>query len=277
MTADVVIANAATVLALWGLWRLARRFIPGEDGARRALVALLVFPTSIFLSAAYSESLFFALGTWALVFFERRRRLPCALCAGAVAICRANGVVLVASLCLAALLRRQWKLAGLVVAFSGITLGGFCWYQRVRFGDPLAFIHARECWGVVAPHPTDTLRAYVIGAVTGHQLEPWLDVLTAAWLIVGCVPAFLRLGAAYGFLTLGTVLATVQSGQLWGMARIGMCAFPLYIVLALWTKRRRVALVMAATGLSLLAIEGYRFVNGYWVSELLLPAASIVG
>ena len=274
LLADVLIANVATVFALWGLWGLARRFVPGEDGPRRALIALLVFPTSIFLSAAYTESLLLAFGTWAVLFFERRRALPCALCAGAAAIARANGILLVASLCVAAALRRQWMVLGLVTICAGATLGGFCYYQRVRFGDPLAFLHARECWGVVTSHPAEALRSYVDGAVGGHQFEPWLDVLTAAWLVVASVPIFARLGVVYGLFTLGTVMATVQSGQLWGMARIGMCAFPVYILLAQWTRRPRVALVLAFTGLSLLSMEGYRFVNGYWVSELRSPRIS---
>jgi hypothetical protein len=267
MVGNVMIANVSTLIGLWGLGTLARRFV-GIDGGRRAMVALLVFPTTIFLSAAYTEPLFIALAVWGLEFFERRRPLPTALCTAAAALTRANGAVLAASICVAALAKRQWSMLAFTVAFTAATLGSFCYYQHVTFGDALAFIHARKCWGVVGQHPIDLLEAYISATRSGHQLEPWLDCLSALWLAVICLPAFRRLGVVYGCVVLGTLLAVVQSGQLWGMSRIATCALPGYILLARWTAgSRRVRVALAAIGMSILAIEGYRFVNGYWVSE----------
>lgn len=263
--ATMIVSHVATVLALWGLYRLTEEKL-GAGAARHAPFALLVFPTAIFLSAAYTEATLIALAVWALTFFERRQALAAGVCVALAAVTRANGAVLVAALCAAAAWKRDWRMLAACVVLPGLTLGSFSLYQYVRFGDALAVLHARNAWGVWGQPPLQLLRDYAVSTVNGgHGLEGWLDCLAPFWLLGMAIPTFRRLGPAHGLFVLGTLGPTLLSGQLWGLSRIALCAVPVYVLMGDWAdKKPRLAAAFAAVSAGVLALEGFRFVNGYW-------------
>jgi len=92
--AGLVVANLAFVLALIALYLLAESRA-GPGAARRTVLLLCLFPTTIFFSAPYSESLFFL---WLVLFFlclDRRRWWLAGLCGLLASATRSNGVFLV--------------------------------------------------------------------------------------------------------------------------------------------------------------------------------------
>jgi len=91
--AGLVVANLAFVLALIALYLLAESRA-GPGAARRTVLLLCLFPTTIFFSAPYSESLFFL---WLVLFFlclDRRRWWLAGLCGLLASATRSNGVFL---------------------------------------------------------------------------------------------------------------------------------------------------------------------------------------
>jgi hypothetical protein len=72
--AGVLISLAACLAGFLLLYRLATARM-GEEGARRALLYLALFPTALFLQAVYSESLYLALVLGAFLLAERGRWL----------------------------------------------------------------------------------------------------------------------------------------------------------------------------------------------------------
>jgi Gpi18-like mannosyltransferase len=91
--ASFVVTHVALVLALWGLWELGKKFF-GPEGGERAAVALLAFPSAIFVSAGYAEAVLIALVAWAFVFFERRQLWPLALVIAGAVLARSHGALL---------------------------------------------------------------------------------------------------------------------------------------------------------------------------------------
>lgn len=84
-------------LAVLGFYRLALAGW-GEAVARRSVWLLLVFPFSLFYSAAYTESLFLCLSVWAFAWGRERRWALACLAASLVAVTRTVGFLVAVGL-----------------------------------------------------------------------------------------------------------------------------------------------------------------------------------
>jgi Gpi18-like mannosyltransferase len=166
--AAVVVANMCLVLATMVLIALVRLDLDADD-ARRAAWYLLAFPTSLFLSAGYSESLFLLLIMGAILACRTDHWLTAGILGGAAALSRPVGVWVVLPLAIEAFLawragrlrpwRPMWRPA-VAIVLPGVFLLGWMWFQWLRFGDPLAFLHAQDGWNREVGPPWDTLMQF---------------------------------------------------------------------------------------------------------------------
>ncbi len=144
----LIVSSAGFLLALIAVARLASR-LAGADVAVRTVWLIAVFPFSFFLTAVYADALYFALAAWSLTLaYEERWRAACALAACA-AMTRIPGLALYPAIMLEYLRRHDFDLralrkqipALLILAVGPITIG---LYYELRYGDPLAFLYARQ-------------------------------------------------------------------------------------------------------------------------------------
>ena len=153
----LIVSSVSLWLALRAVERLATE-LAGPEVARRSVWLIAVFPFSFFLTAVYADALYFCLCAWSLAFaYGRRWPLACVLAAMA-AMTRIPGVALFPALALEYLRQNPpspqgfgatgrvasvKKAAGLVaiLAIAPIVIGA---YDDWRYGDPLAFLHARQ-------------------------------------------------------------------------------------------------------------------------------------
>jgi hypothetical protein len=237
-----------------------------ERVARGAVLALAFFPTTFFLNAAYTESLFLALSAGSIWALRVRKDLLVACILAALASATRNvGVFLVVPLVyewIKDLERYRWRGIYLLAAPGGLL--AYMGYLWVRFGDPLLFYSAQKSWGRQATGPLDTAgRAWgsaVEGA--GRLLDPglWAEpslrnvadhlagagnffnlaffVLAVVALLAGLRSLPLSL-TVYGLLLVApaTLFGTPES-PLMGTPRYVLVAFPLFIVLGLLSKYR---------------------------------------
>jgi hypothetical protein len=267
------------VLSLWGPL-LSLLFLPfalyfvyqialdgfDEGVARGAVLALALFPTTFFLNAAYTESLFLALSAGSLWALRVRKDLLLACVLAALASATRNvGVFLVVPLVfewVKDMERYRWRGIYLLAAPGGLL--AYMGYLWVRFGDPLLFYSAQASWGRQATGPLDTAgRAWgsaVEGA--GRLLDPglWADpalgntvdhlagagnffnlaffVLAVVALLAGLRYLPLSL-TAYGLLLVApATLFGTPGSPLMGTPRYVLVAFPVFIVLGLLYKNR---------------------------------------
>jgi hypothetical protein len=238
----------------------------GERVARGAVLALAFFPTTFFLNAAYTESLFLALSAgsvWAIR--VRKNLLLACVLAGLASATRNVGVFLIVPLAyewINDMDRYRWRGAYLLLVPSGLV--AYMGYLRARFGDPLLFYAAQENWGREATGPLATVGRAWASAVegAGRLLDPglWTDptlgnlanhlagagnltnlaffVFAVAILLAGSrdLPPSLTL---YGLLLIApaTLFGTPQS-PLMGTPRYVLMAFPIFIVLGLLSNNR---------------------------------------
>lgn len=239
--AGLVISNVATIGGLYYLLRLgAEKF--DEAIAERAAVLLLVFPTSFFLSAFYTEGLFFGLAAASMFYFFRGRYVACGLLGGLSMLTRSSGVVLFGALALDLaydLYRKRLRFhpGMLGLLFVPLGLGVFMLILKVQVGDPFAFMKVMVHWNRGHALPWVPLfRAF--GKLTPllperfEDAQEVLDALTAIGFL-GIGAAMVRKGypIAMSTLVLGGVLFPLTTDKLESMGRYVLCLFPTFYFL----------------------------------------------
>jgi hypothetical protein len=263
--AGVLVSLAACAGAFVALDRLARLKL-GDDTAHRAVLFLAVFPTTLFLGAVYSESLFLLLSLGAFLCAERGRFAAAGAVAGLAALTRPVGLALVLALVVLAwrAADRRRALAGLAVApalFALYPLTLWIW-----IGHPLAFLDAQtgiwrrhlSWWGPLG------------GFVEGIEQRAVKDLLVAALLVGLSILAWRLLGAAYGVYALASLALPLSwpsdTHALWSIARFGLVLFPVVLVLAALaaTRARTIAVTLALTAFCAEAVV--KWALWYWVA-----------
>ena len=238
----------------------------GERVARGTVLVLAFFPTTFFLNAAYTESLFLALSAGSMWAMRVRKDLllACVL-AGFAAATRNVGIFLVVPLMyewIKDVERFRWRGVYLLLAPGGLFV--YMVYLWVRFGDPLLFYTAQESWGRHATGPLDTASRAWGAAVEGASrlLDPdlWahptlsnaanqlagasnffnLGFFVFAMIVLLAGSRYLPLSlTVYGLLLVApAALFGTPGSPLMGTARYVLVAFPVFIVLALLFKNR---------------------------------------
>jgi Mannosyltransferase (PIG-V) len=252
-----------------------------ERVARRTVVYLAVFPTSFFLLAPYSESLYL-LCVLACLWAARRGRWAVAGVAGAAAAATRNlGVLLVIPLLVEALHRWREDRSGarlarslLWIALVPLGVGAYLLYWQASAGDALAPLHQQVDWQREASFPVATLLRgtreafrFVGEYPGGYHLVDWLIVVPAViagiWVVRRARPIY----TAYTWASLLAPLSFIfPLRPFMSMPRFLLVVFPLLWAGAVWGLRRRgVHEALVACSATLLGLLTVLFVNWYYV------------
>jgi hypothetical protein len=238
----IVVSWTAFVLAMIGLYYLARLDVPARR-AERAVLLTAIFPFAFFFGVVYTESLFL-LSTVAAFYAFRTRRWVWGGLAGAVATAtRVNGILMLPALAWIAWRGaadrrdRLMAIAGLLLVASGVGL--YSLYVYSLSGNPLEWAASIERWGYYpggAPWlaPFRLVRMLVLhpyAFLAGERMAPY-DSLNgvAALAFAASVPfVWRRFGAAYGLFMAANLWLPLSSGQYEGLGRYCSVMFPCFI------------------------------------------------
>jgi len=295
LAAGVAISFVSMLVAGYLLYRL----VALELDVRRARITLLLlaaFPTSLFFSAVYSESLFLALSVGA-VYAARRGRWPVAGLLGALAtLTRPTGLLLLVALALLLILgprrlqrasrplaRRVRPAAALWLGLVPAGLALYLVYLRLTGHPLLAPMDAQTYWSRSFEGP---FSAAVIGLIripsafvhllAGHvapfagagplswQAYQLLDLPFLAFILIGLWLCWRRLPFAYFAYALAAACEALSypnsTDPMLSLPRFTLVIFPLFIAWAdLLSTRARSRVAMGAASLGLLA-----FYSGLW-------------
>lgn len=135
------------VLALWFLAKLVTMDL-GPQAAWYSLLAIGFFPTSFYLNAVYSESLFLMLATGSLYFLRTRRYWIAGPLGALATLCTMYGILLVLPFFWVIWRAEGWRLRHLVhMLWMPTGLAAYMAFLVPRFGDPLIFEKAQSNWG----------------------------------------------------------------------------------------------------------------------------------
>ncbi|MEZ4596987.1 MAG: mannosyltransferase family protein [Chloroflexota bacterium] len=273
--AGVVVANLCLLPATMALIALVRLDLD-EDDARRAAWYLLAFPTSLFLSAGYSESLFLLLTIGSLLACRRGGWLTAGVLGGLAALSRPVGIVMVVPLGVEALLEwradrhRPWRSMWrpfVGAALPGLFLLGWMAFLGSQLGDPLAFLHAQDGWHRELGPPWDAVVNFLDGKMslaTGfHSLT---DLAFTIVGVVGVVLAWRWLRPSYAAYFTAMLLVPLMTGSLVSMPRFVLVMFPVYLVLAILGRRQGVHETLLVVGMGLGGVYMALYAQWYWVA-----------
>ena len=251
--AGILVSMTAALAGLTVIHRLAEREL-GAAAARPAVLVMAFFPTSLFLSAIYSEALFLALSAGAFLAAKQgRMAVAGALGAGAAAT-RSIGVLLIVPL---ALIRRSPWLA--------LVPAGLLAYCLLLSASGLPFdspFRAQEVWMREWAWPLGAVPDGLTAAWE-HADRPWEEfgrrvLLDAAFLLYAAVAlagALRRLAPEYGvwagIALLVPLSFPVEAEPLLSLPRFVLVLFPLQLWLAAAAGARAVPL--CAGGLAVLS------------------------
>lgn len=276
----LVIANLSFLLALVLFYQLVREWSDSQT-ARRALLYLALFPTSVFFSAGYTESVFLL---FVLAAFQaaRRGKWPiAAAAAGLAALTRNLGIFLTASLGLE-WLQREWRNRGewswtaslgrgVWLALIPLALGIHMAVLYRELGEPLAFLTAQRFWQRTLVLPTTALWRGFAGPVPAwSRTHTVIDLIFALGFLALLVRGWGRLPWSewlyFAFGLLIPLSSMTPFAPLTSLPRYVVVLFPGFALLAREKVPERVhfaACLLFATGLALVTAL---FSSWYWVA-----------
>ncbi len=256
-----LISLAALLAGCIVLARLVHDFHPELDPTD-AVWILLLFPTAIFFSAIYTESLFFFLSVLTVYLGRKKFYLWAGVVGGLAALTRVTGVLLFIPLCVEAVL--EWRtrrtlnprtLALLLIPLAGLSFFAFHWFV---YGDPTLFFQIERVWGRSFQLNQDHLFAQTSAA----QANLALDALFAVFGLGACVWIWKRVRPSYAVYTLAAILVPLSTGTLMSIGRYLLVLFPIHLALATLPSPQKRVWTMFST--LLLALYTLLFAHSYW-------------
>jgi hypothetical protein len=289
VAAGLLISLSCFTVGLWLLHRLTERELNRQ--AADATILLLAFaPLSLFFTALYTESLFFALSVGAIYAARRERWWQAGLLTALASVTRVTGILLLVPVGLWQLHRYRrvhpqmaWLLAApaaLAAFMVYLHADGFAWLAPFRREQ--ASRHFGGPWGTLV----DALNAFSHGLSTtiggtaplspsiagpfspGFESIILLAVLTLA--VAALVVVFRRLPFGYGayaFLALLVIIASETRIQpLYGVDRYMLTVFPLWMAAGACLSGHRVLWSVLLVGATLLTFYSFEFATWAYVA-----------
>ena len=267
-----LVSAVATVVAAVGLYRLARLDAPREV-ARWSVLFLLAFPTSYSLAAPYSEALFLAAATWALVLARTQVGVGAGVAGLLAGLARLQGVFLVPALLLEAMRDRRRRAVAIAWALvPALAIAVYLGINAAVFGDPLAFLPMqRQYWFHENAPPWKVIGPLVGAVLAGPKDDRWLTVSVAPLLSFGLLAvasawavASRRSRPSYAAYTVLTTLSLATLTWPISVPRYVMGVVPVFLMLGGLARWPRLATVVVVGSAACMVSLTTVFLTGGW-------------
>ncbi len=250
-----------------------------KELALASLVALLIFPLSIFFVAMYAESLFLLLAV--AVFYAARKGnfWVAGVLAFFLSLTRLVGAFAFVALVFEYLQQKNFKWkhvrADIVATLlSPLGLGTYMAYIWAKFGSPWLVITASEAsnrsfqpiWHVIATQYAPLLIDFSKASLSDDLRVRLFDLLFFLLGVLLVVLCFMYLRKSYAIFALLAFLAPAVSGQLGGIGRYEIVIFPFFILFGLAFKWLPFKVAYVFLSGFLLFEFLILFVTGNWVA-----------
>lgn len=301
LLAGLFISNSLALVVCILLWHLVQQKFSAPI-AWKTLVIFLLFPTSFYLGALYSESLFISLVLLTFIFAHHKYWLLAGLAALCASASRVVGVFLVPALvlemiltdksfpamqllgtnaslffkkCMSVVKKNFKSILSVIIGLFG--LFGYMLYLWRTFGDPLFFLHVQAEFGsgreeTLVLLPQVFWRATKIILTVPFDLR-WPIYLQELALTVGSIGVLLlsfkksyKVPLSWTVFSLGAILLPTTTGTLSSMPRYVLVALPLFVILAQLRLPKYLDGLVYALLAGVLIYNIILFVQGYWVA-----------
>lgn len=279
----LIISNFCFLLGLFFFQELMK--LEKIKGMKFPLLLLLLFPTSFYFGAYYSESLFFLLTILSFIFIYKKKWFWAAIFAGLASVTRLVGIFIGVSLVWEYFQKKVKKNKNNTpVLIKGLFLGvlsvfGFLiysWYLNKHFNDPFYFAQVQSAFGgsrqtnkLILFHQVVWRYLKMLVTIKNNNLlfysisqEFFVSLAVLAVLIWAWIKNFKKSYLIYSFFSF--FLPTL-TGNLSSMPRYVSLIFPIYLFLA-QIKNKKIKFLILFFSTILLIINTALFLRGFWVS-----------
>lgn len=278
LLAGIIISLISITLAVWYLYLLTKKDY-GETIAWQTIIFLLIFPSSIFFSFVYTESLFICLVVMSFYYIREERLALVGILGFLIALTKPWGVIIIIPLLIEYYQKRNFsfKKTDPQIWFLTIIPMGLLLYMqflKMKFGSYFVFMNGQKLWhNETAFNFITVLKNYYnniffyISDNPAFQTAITLDFLFFIFGVAMSIYIYIKIRKSYGIYSLLTCLIPALSGIFVSMSRYIVVAFPLYITLAYWSQKNKLLeffLYLFST--SLLVYFMILFVHNYWLA-----------
>lgn len=265
--AGIIVSNGAFLAALLLFYKLVRDVFD-EKTAHWSIIFLLVFPTSFYFGAIYTESLFFLLVISSIYLAQKKHILASSVIGAFTSATRLVGVFLIPAL----IYKKDYKsLWPLLIVPIGIIV--YMIYLKIEFNNPLYFLTSQSIFGqersttsvVLLPQ---VIYRYIKILVTTHGLlfvNAAFELLSTFFALIVLALGFKKIDIRWIIFSALVIITPTLTGTFASMPRYVLVAFPIYIVLAL-IKSTAIKIGIVCIFALLLTIATVLFSQGYWVA-----------
>lgn len=280
--AGIVISNVLFFLSLVVFWKVIRLDY-SERVAKFVIIALLVFPTSFYFGAVYTESLFLFTSLLTYYLFRKKKYFWSGLVGILMTLTRIYGVFVLAMILVEIFsrkssLRKILKEKIYLVGISATGLIFYMYFSWVNYSDPLAFYNLQTIVGeqhqkgiILLPQVFFRYAKMIfVNRVPFFSLQT-----TLLEIATGLMFTFLPIYAYFKkikwsyivYMLLGFLVPSAQ-GSFSSIPRYVIVIFPAFIVLGvLLEKQSKLSrAIYFIISLSWLMINTALFLRGYWVA-----------
>ncbi len=274
----LLVSTVAFGASIWLLFQLTAKEVRLSDAPYLTVLFTALYPTSFFMLAPFTESVFLALTLGAFMLSRSGRHLPAGALGAVASLTRGQGALLVLPLAYEYLHQRgllPWSRLprrGLDLSAIGplLPLAGtllFAQYVSLVVGEHRSALGVLTLWGYEIVPPWDALTRsldYIARPINGGSAEVELfNLISLLGFGVLAVLAWTRLPRMYALYALASV-ALLMGRQMWfsplmSVSRYVVVIFPGFMVLGVLLAERRTAaaLSLLTGGFLLVALFGY--------------------
>lgn len=246
---------------------------------QEVIIYLLIFPTSFYFLAIYSEGLFLFLSLGAFYFtrlFLKNQKIRYLILGILFAILasatRLVGVALVIALWVEVFLINKDKVNNKLKWLTLLMPAGLVVYLIFLYnqtGNPFYFLNSQQNWQRNLTVPTLSIWQSIEGIVNNQvgaiRLTLLYDLLYTIFGIGIIIRSFRFLRTSYSVYALICILLPLFTTSLMSMSRFLIVIFPIFLTLAL-IKNQTVKVFYIIISVLLLSLNLGLFIHGFWVS-----------
>jgi hypothetical protein len=240
-----------------------------EKIASRATIYLLIFPTTFFFSAVYSESLFLGLTVGGFYYARKNRWLVACIFAALATLTRSQGMILALPLLIEYLSERNFSLRKVgwnIAAFALIpaALFAFALFLKLKFGSWTVMFDVQSTWGRHLMWPWHVVAWFLRHApALSPEHHDKLDFCFLLLVLGAAIVGLRQLRVSFSVYLWTAVVFFSCWGMLGSIPRFDLVIFPLFIVLALIAARSR-AFHLGYVALSSMLAALFMLMHSQW-------------
>jgi len=248
-----------------------------QEQRTRILTLLLLFPTSYYFLAFYTESIFLLLALLIFITLKQKRFLLAGVLTALITATRITGLALVPVFfweCYQYYRKTKKLIWQIFLAPMGFFL--YLLYAQFNSGSALAIINSQKNWnrplGILGPCYAfkDGLSKFLFGSsYTHHDLfgrsMEIVEFLTAIFLVIMIIYGFKRLKTSYWLYIFFSSVPIFFSGALPSIHRYVLVMFPIYILLGQNLSKKKFYLLSVFFAALLIYFTAL-YLRNYWVA-----------